>query len=154
MGDMSLRAVGWAQSFPVSGGVRQGRVWAREHLDALGWTHQAPDTVDAVLLTVSELITNAHVHAHSTAQLVLAWDSQCLHVSVHDSSTELPAPREAGDAATSGRGMALIDHFADSWETHHQRSGKTVTACFTPPDQPGQPDPHASDPRDENVVER
>lgn len=83
--DTSLRAVGWAQSFPVSQGVRAGRRWTRGHLVSLEWTENAPETVDAILLSVSELITNAHVHAHSDAQLVLTWDSHCLHVSVHDS---------------------------------------------------------------------
>lgn len=88
--DMSLRAVGWAQSFPVSHGVRAGRRWTRDHLASLEWTEVAPETVDAILLTVSELITNAHVHAHSDAQLVLTWDSRCLHVSVHDSDPVPP----------------------------------------------------------------
>lgn len=90
--DTSLRAVGWAQSFPVSQGVRAGRRWTRGHLVSLEWTENAPETVDAILLSVSELITNAHVHAASDAQLVLTWDSHCLHVSVHDSD---PFPCEA-----------------------------------------------------------
>lgn len=135
MGDMSLRAVGWAQSFPISGGVRAGRQWARRHLEALGWTEEAPDTVDSVLLTVSELITNAHVHAHSSAQLVLAWDSHCLHVSVHDSGSGQPVVRKAGDSEQSGRGLAIVDALADSCETRSQPDGKTVTACFYPPER-------------------
>ena len=142
MGDMSMKAVGWAQSFPVSGGVRAGRSWARGHLDSLPWTAEAPETVDAVLLTVSELITNAHVHARSAAQLVLAWDNRCLHVSVHDSAAAVPMPRSPDDLATSGRGLTIIDALADSWETHAQSEGKTVTACFFPP---GSPPPHARD---------
>jgi hypothetical protein len=35
----------------------------------------------------------------------------------------------------------LMDALADSWETRHQADGKTVTACFIPPDHP---DPHES----------
>ncbi|MYV56931.1 ATP-binding protein [Streptomyces sp. SID3212] len=136
--DMSLRAVGWAQSFPVSGGVRAGRDWARKHLDALGWATEAPDTVDSVLLTVSELITNAHIHARSTAQLVLTWDSHCLHVSVHDSGAGQPVVRKAGDTEPSGRGLAIVHALADSYETrtrsHGKSHGKTVIACFRPPD--------------------
>ena len=139
MTDTSLRAVGWAQSFPVSDGVRAGREWAREHLEALGWTARAPETVDAVLLTVSELVTNAHVHAHSDAQLILTWDSECLHVSVHDSDTGVPTPREPDSTRPSGRGLVLIDALADHWETRPQPGGKTITACFTPG---GEPSPH------------
>ncbi|MFF2521057.1 ATP-binding protein [Streptomyces liangshanensis] len=134
--DTSLRAVGWARSFPVSGGVRAGRIWARGHLDSLGWCTDAPDTVDSVLLTVSELITNAHVHARSTAQLVLTWDSVCLHVSVHDSGQGTPVAREAGDSEPSGRGLAIVNALADSCETRNRADGKTVIACFHPPGGP------------------
>ncbi|MGA5165344.1 MULTISPECIES: ATP-binding protein [Streptomyces] len=132
MADSSMRAVGWARSFPVSGGVRAGRCWAREHLESLGWTEDAPETVDDVLLTVSELITNAHVHAHSSAQLVLTWDSQCLHVSVHDDGGGVPAPRSPDTTSPGGRGLALVDALSDHWHTHAQQHGKTITACFTP----------------------
>jgi anti-sigma regulatory factor (Ser/Thr protein kinase) len=140
--DQSLRAVGWAQSFPVSGGVRAGRQWARRHLETLGWTKEAPDTVDSVLVTVSELLTNAHVHAHSTAELVLTWDSRCLHVSVHDSGNGRPTARKAGDSESSGRGLAIVDALADGCETRSQSNGKTVTACFHPPDRPVRHDLH------------
>lgn len=133
MADMSMRAVGWARSFPVSSGAREGRRWVREHLDSLEWTAHAPETVDDVLLTVSELITNAHVHAHSDAQLILTWDSRCLHVSVHDSDPDLPTPRALDTTSPGGRGLALVDALATDWHTHEQPDGKTVTACFTPP---------------------
>ncbi|BFV55323.1 hypothetical protein KCMC57_up04270 [Kitasatospora sp. CMC57] len=131
-----LRAFGWARKFPVTGGVRNGRAWARQHLDELGWTEHAPETADAVVLIISELITNAHLHAVSDADLVLTWDGKCLYVSVHDDSPTAPRPREAAADATSGRGMALIDALADDWQTRTGRSGKTVTACFHPPTGP------------------
>jgi anti-sigma regulatory factor (Ser/Thr protein kinase) len=134
--DTSLRAMGWAQSFPVSQGVRAGRQWTREHLESLKWTRDAPEVVDAILLSVSELVTNAHVHAHSDAQLVLTWDSHCLHVSVHDSDPVPPAKRPQDLTRTGGRGMAIVDALADGWSTHAQASGKTVTACFVPPGAP------------------
>ncbi|WP_103943426.1 ATP-binding protein [Thermomonospora echinospora] len=132
MGEPSVRAVGWARSLPMTSRVKDARDWAREHLDSLGWTTTAPQTVDAVLLTVSELVTNAHVHAHSNAQLVLTWDSRCLHVSVHDSSTDLPVPRPASTEHVGGRGMFLVDALADTWQAHPCPDGKTVTACFRP----------------------
>ncbi|MCX4744633.1 ATP-binding protein [Kitasatospora sp. NBC_01287] len=136
MGETSIRATGWARSFPVSGGVRAGRQWAREHLDALGWASAAPDTVDDVLLTVSELITNAHVHAHSSAQLVLLRDRRHLHVYVHDSSSALPRPKPPDAGRPDGRGLAIIDALADSWRTRPQADGKTIAACFLAPEQP------------------
>lgn len=129
----ALRAVGWARSLPMECTVKTARDWARDHLGTLGWATTAPDTVDAVLLTVSELVTNAHRHAHSDAQLVMTWDSRCLHIAVHDASAELPAPRQPSTDRTGGRGMFLVDALADSWEAHPCPHGKTVTACFRPP---------------------
>ncbi|MEU4351891.1 ATP-binding protein [Streptomyces sp. NPDC023838] len=134
--DPALRAVGWARSLPVSSGVKTARDWTREHLARLGWDRTAPDLLDSVVLTVSELVTNAHVHARSDAQLILAWDEECLHVTVHDASPLVPEPRHAGEEATGGRGMLLIDALADEWQTYRCPRGKDVTACFQPPRPP------------------
>ncbi|GAA2562301.1 MULTISPECIES: ATP-binding protein [Streptomyces] len=140
MNESSVRAVGWARSLPMDRGVKAARDWAREHLDALGWTTSAPETVDAVLLTVSELVTNAHTHAHSDAQLIMTLDDHCLHLAVHDASTDLPAPRRPSTESAGGRGMLLVDALADAWETHPCPHGKTVVACFRVPgaDEPEQ----------------
>ncbi|MFI6035132.1 ATP-binding protein [Streptomyces sp. NPDC051315] len=113
--------------------VKEARDWAHRHLETLGWTTGAPEAVDAVLLTVSELVTNAHRHARSNAQLVLTWDSRCLHIAVHDSSAVLPTPRPPSTERVGGRGMMLVDALADSWETRPCPHGKTVIACFRPP---------------------
>ncbi|MGW3291400.1 ATP-binding protein [Streptomyces sp. NPDC001002] len=133
MDGSSLRAVGWARTLPLNSEVKTARDWARAHLEARGWTAAAPQTVDAVLLAVSELVTNAHRHAHSSAQLVMICDDQCLHVSVHDKSGELPVPREADTESLGGRGMLLVDAVADTWEAHSCPHGKSVSACFRVP---------------------
>ncbi|MFF8093106.1 ATP-binding protein [Streptomyces sp. NPDC016675] len=131
--DSSLRAVGWARSLPMQTGPKTARDWAHKHLETLDWTAGAPETVDAVLLTVSELVTNAHVHARSHAQLVMTWDGRCLHVAVHDASSTLPRARPPSEERLGGRGMFLVDALADSWEAHRCPDGKTVIACFRPP---------------------
>ncbi|MFJ9912725.1 ATP-binding protein [Actinacidiphila glaucinigra] len=146
----SLKAVGWARSFPAAGGARAGRHWTREHLATLGWTADAPGTVDDVLFTVSELVTNAHVHAHTSADLVLTWDGSRLHVSVHDRDDEVPVARLPEWSATGGRGLLLVNAVADHCHARTQARGKTITACFTPPggehsepspNLPGRPGP-------------
>lgn len=133
MNESSVRTVGWARSLPTDHGVKAARDWAREHLVALGWDTAAPETADAVLLTVSELVTNAHVHARSSAQLVMSWDGRCLHISVHDRSAALPTPRGPSTERAGGRGMLLVDALADTWEARPCPHGKTVTACFRLP---------------------
>ncbi|MET7683363.1 ATP-binding protein [Streptomyces sp. NPDC005423] len=135
----SLRAVGWARTLPLDCEVKAARDWTREHLKTLGWTTTAPQTVDAVLLTVSELVTNAYRHAHSSAQLVITCDDHCLHVSVHDKSGDLPTPREADPERLGGRGMVLVDAMADTWESRACPHGKSVSACFHAPDAPARP---------------
>ncbi|WP_369213002.1 ATP-binding protein [Streptomyces flavofungini] len=130
---VSLTAVGWARSLPTSSGVKAARDWTREHLRSLHWYTTAPDVVDAVLLTVSELVTNAHVHAGDDAQLILTWDHECLHVTVHDPDPDLPEPREPSDSALGGRGLMLVDAVADDWQVRPCSKGKDVIACFQPP---------------------
>ncbi|MFF3346669.1 ATP-binding protein [Streptomyces sp. NPDC002779] len=114
-------------------GPKAARDWARKHLETLDWAHSAPQTVDDVLLTVSELVTNAHIHARSSARLVLTWDGQCLHVTVHDDNAALPTPRAPSGDRLGGRGMFLVDALADDWEARPCPDGKSVTACFHPP---------------------
>ncbi|MEV6015730.1 MULTISPECIES: ATP-binding protein [unclassified Streptomyces] len=129
---MAVKAMGWAHSFPVSGGVSAGRRWTRRQLESLAWTAEEPETVDSVVLTVSELLTNAHIHAHSDARLVLTWDGDCLHVSVHDDDPTPPLQRDPEPGAVSGRGVGIVRMLADEWGMKCQRHGKTVTACFRP----------------------
>ncbi|MGW6983799.1 ATP-binding protein [Streptomyces sp. NPDC054932] len=138
---MAVKAVGWARSFPVSRGVRAARHWTAGHLASLPWDNSAADTADSVLISVSELVTNAHLHAAGAAHLVLTWDGSCLHVSVADSDPRLPTPREADadPGTTSGRGLGIVTALADSWDIHACHGGKAITACFRPP---GAPDPH------------
>jgi anti-sigma regulatory factor (Ser/Thr protein kinase) len=115
-------------------GVRAGREWTRRRLESLPWSAAEPDKVDAIVLAVSELITNAHIHARSDAHLVLTWDGDCLQVSVHDEDPSLPRQRDPEPSAPSGRGVAIVHQLADEWTTRCQRHGKTVTACFRPAD--------------------
>ncbi|THA86398.1 ATP-binding protein [Streptomyces sp. A0592] len=141
---LAVKAVGWARSFPISEGVRAARQWTAAHLASLPWNATAADTVHSVLLCVSELVTNAHLHAVGTAHLVLTWDGRCLHVSVADGDPRLPRSRNTGaDAhATSGRGLGIVTALADSLDVHACHGGKAITACFRPA---GGPDPHGAD---------
>ncbi|MEU9182729.1 ATP-binding protein [Streptomyces sp. NPDC048550] len=119
--------------------MQAARQWTAAHLASLPWNNWAADTVHSVLLSVSELVTNAHLHAVGTAHLVLTWDGACLHVSVADSDPHLPSPRlaDADAGATSGRGLDIVTTLADSWSVHACHGGKAVTACFRPRGGPG-----------------
>jgi anti-sigma regulatory factor (Ser/Thr protein kinase) len=138
--ESAVRAVGWARSLPMDTGPKAARDWALGHLETIGWTCDSPQPVDDVLLTVSELVTNAHVHARSTARLVMTWDSQCLHITVHDDNRNLPEPQEPSGDRPGGRGLLLVEALADSWEARPCPYGKSVTACFHPVTAAGRAD--------------
>lgn len=141
--ESSMRAVGWARSLPLSAGVKEARDWTRAHMAALGWERTAPTLVDSVVLAVSELVTNAHVHAHSAAQLILTWDEHCLHVTVHDASPRLPEQRHADHGALGGAGC--------SWSTPSPTTGRSVAvpAARTSPCAFNHPSPRREHKGDE-----
>src|SRR4029079_6509975 len=66
------------------------------------------DLVETAELLVSELVTNAVVHARTAIDLVIRAGSDGLRVAVRDGSTHLPSRRHYGRAATTGRGLELI----------------------------------------------
>ncbi|GAA1589148.1 ATP-binding protein [Streptomyces globosus] len=137
---VTVRAVGWARSFPVSRGVRAAREWTAEHLESVPWDEDTRrEATYSVLLTVSELVTNSHRYAGGSARLVLTWDGSCLHVSVADDDPRMPRmrPPDADLGATSGRGLGIVSAVADSCDVHAVHGGKAVTACFGPRGGPG-----------------
>ncbi|MFC5910775.1 ATP-binding protein [Streptacidiphilus monticola] len=104
--------------------VGRARRWARSQLDGHGL---APDTVDTLVLVVSELVTNAVVHTGREAVLSLAPAvGGRVRVEVADASASAPAPRDAEDDATSGRGLELVACLADRWGWYPDGQGKKV----------------------------
>lgn len=90
--------------------------------------------LDPVLLTVSELVTNAVRYGRPPVRLSLRRCSEGLVVGVHD-SVALP-PRDPSlphDDAESGRGLALVEAFADETGVRPEADGKVVWARFEQP---------------------
>ncbi|MER8017957.1 ATP-binding protein [Streptomyces griseoluteus] len=122
--------------------VREARNFTRSTL--CGW--DVGDRFDDVALIVSELVTNALRHAmpaelpSGTGQSapvrlhLLHWTGR-LVCAVRDPSGESPVPRETEDdfSAESGRGLLLVESFADGWGWHPvlgDGGGKLVWALF------------------------
>ncbi|MFF2080627.1 ATP-binding protein [Kitasatospora sp. NPDC058162] len=89
------------------------------------------DLVEAAELIVSELVGNA---AKTGCQLemtvtVARITDRCARISVRDGSRTLPCLIDAGPAAESGRGMALVHHLTRGhWGAELETYGKTVHA--------------------------
>jgi two-component sensor histidine kinase len=81
------------------------------------------ETVDTALLLVSELVTNAVVHAESPLILQIEVARPHVRVSVEDCSAERPRPRAAGAEDANGRGLWLVDALATAWGCHGTEAG-------------------------------
>jgi DNA-binding NarL/FixJ family response regulator len=89
-----------------------------------GWGYD--DLQDSAALLVSELVTNAVVHAHSDVELAVHLRPQRVRVEVIDQAQEVVRRRDAKDDEQSGRGMALIEALATAWGIDSLLSGKSV----------------------------
>lgn len=80
---------------------------ARDAVRELLTSCHRDEWVDAAELAVSELVTNAVLHAHTVIRLRLHC-SVVLRVEVEDGSPVLPSLRTYGTSASTGRGMAMV----------------------------------------------
>jgi anti-sigma regulatory factor (Ser/Thr protein kinase) len=103
-------------------GVRRARQFAADECASL-----APPQRDDVLLCVSELVTNAVVHARSAGELRITVRSDGVRIEVDDESPD--TPRLAADGRpVGGRGLRIVDQLAASWGHATRPGGKTVWA--------------------------
>lgn len=84
------------------------------------------DVLETATLLVSEVVTNAVIHAGSVLDLRVWVEPQRLRVEVSDGATVAPTVQRKSAETTTGRGMFLVDVLADRWGTDVHDSGKTV----------------------------
>lgn len=93
------------------GSVRQARRFAADRLDAWGLV----DLVDPVTLIVSELATNAVLHARSPFSVRLQLAPSALRVEVADCGPGLPNPIDPDPTGVGGRGLLLVSQLSVAW---------------------------------------
>jgi len=94
-------------------------------LDALAnWKLDGLAETSALL--TSEVVTNAILHARTPVGLVVRRLGSGVSVEVTDGSPRQPTARDATPESTNGRGMALVELLATTWEVTVHRKGKTV----------------------------
>ncbi|MGQ4386827.1 SpoIIE family protein phosphatase [Streptomyces sp. SAS_270] len=121
---MSLRPLreSWTV-WRVPEAVRHARRFTRRTLRTWGVVADP----DAVLLVVSELVTNALVHTDGQVRLDLTLINDRLRISVADSSARTPIkPTSIGWEATGGRGILLVEAMSVVWGSVPVSGGKQV----------------------------
>ena len=84
------------------------------------------DAIPDAELLVSELVTNAVLHARSATRVTIERDGTTLRFSVYDASPTRPRLRDYGPEAVTGRGLLLVDRIARRWGVDPQDAGKCV----------------------------
>jgi len=118
--------------------VRRARRFAHDALEQ----HDLAELTLAVELVVSELATNATVHARTPFSVTMSGDDDAVLVKVRDRSSTPPVPAaptppafaDGGDDTSriGGRGLGLVSHFSSEWgvQPDATATGKTVWAAF------------------------
>jgi anti-sigma regulatory factor (Ser/Thr protein kinase) len=97
---------------PVPQSARAARRYVRSALVGLGATEAATRTAE---LLVSEVVTNAVLHARSTIDVSVATVGEQVQITVTDGSPAPLRPRDYGVQGTTGRGLRLLASLASSW---------------------------------------
>lgn len=110
--------------------VGRARRWARSRLVGSGMDGDEP-VAEALILLISELVTNAVVHTGCPAVLRMLFgagpaEADTVRVEVADASAVPPRPRHAEGDDTNGRGLELVDCLADRWGWQPEGAGKRI----------------------------
>ncbi|MDG9724852.1 MULTISPECIES: ATP-binding protein [unclassified Streptomyces] len=103
-----------------SGVVPLARDFTRQALYAWGWLPSATAdqraAAEDVLLVVSELVTNACLHAEGPDELWITCEKKVIRLEVSDRGTGQPAPRTPHRAGRpGGHGMFIVQRLCLDW---------------------------------------
>jgi len=113
------------------GAVARSRDFTRQALEDWQWlpgvTEGQREVAEDVLLLVSELVTNANLHAGGAVELLLHGTRERLRVEVSDESRQQPVPRTPHQASRpGGHGLQIITRLSTAWGTEPRPTGKSV----------------------------
>ena len=100
----------------------RARQWVRGICATCGLGALADDAA----LMVSELVTNAFLHAHTDCQIMAELGDHMMHVEVADQDENVVRSVVGADGSERGRGLHIVAALATAWGVHYQPTGKTV----------------------------
>lgn len=110
---------------PIARSVGEARRFVQDVLERKG---RGP-WVDAAVLVVSELVTNAVIHARTQLEVrVVITAGPVVQVEVHDCSDLPPRTKNYSNRSGTGRGLLLVDALAANWGSRPACDGKVVWA--------------------------
>jgi anti-sigma regulatory factor (Ser/Thr protein kinase) len=98
---------------------------ARDFLRAAMQGRARPEVEEELVLALSELTTNAVLHAGTPFEVIVETNDQA-RIEVEDGSTQAPELRPAYADAVTGRGLRIVDQLCDRWGVHVARDRKCV----------------------------
>lgn len=115
----------WTRVDPSTVAPRKARHFLRDRLEEWG----APrDVVDRAELCLSEVVTNAVLHARTPVGVLVALDDDRLRVVIEDGGRDqrvrrrpVPEPDDVG-----GRGLMLVDELSSEWGSEQSVQGTRV----------------------------
>ncbi|HVE62617.1 MAG TPA: ATP-binding protein [Mycobacteriales bacterium] len=96
------------------------------------------EVTDELTLLVSELVTNAILHAASAVRLALIAEQDAVRLEVHDDLATRPAARPVSEGTAGGRGLHIVEAVTSKWGVRRHGAGKCIWA-EVPVRQPGGP---------------
>ncbi|MCF8555083.1 MAG: ATP-binding protein [Candidatus Nanopelagicales bacterium] len=93
-------------------------------------SHENAIDLDHAIAVTSELVANSVVHAATELQVVFERWQYMVKVVVEDANHQIPVMRSLDVAVDSGRGMHIVDEFADLWGYELTENGKRIWAGF------------------------
>jgi anti-sigma regulatory factor (Ser/Thr protein kinase) len=103
--------------------VRKARVFTGEVLADDG---VEASVIELAVLLVSELVTNAVVHARGMICLTVHTDAHWVRIEVEDQGRGRPVRRSATLDQVDGRGLLVLDKLATDWGTERRATHKVV----------------------------
>ncbi|UGY95079.1 ATP-binding protein [Streptomyces gobiensis] len=135
-----LRQVRRLRLVGASGAVQRARDFTRQALRDWGWlpaaTAEQRAAAEDALLVVSELVTNACLHADGPDELRIGCGPKILRVEVVDAGSGQPTPRTPHRAGRpGGHGMFIVQRLCLDWGVVRSPEGvgKTVWAELAGP---------------------